>query len=76
VSYVARAGLDPQIRQRLAEEDADFRKGKARFTNFRLFPEDRYVQAYRRQIIDPFDVADDLRRAGIPVPSAPPRRGR
>lgn len=76
VSYVQRKGVNPDIRADLAKEDAAFRKRQARFTQIRLFPEDRYEQAYRRQALDPFVAADLFRRAGVPVPSAPPKRGR
>ena len=76
VSYASRKGVSPNIRTQLAQEDAAFRKRQARFTQIRLFPEDRYEQAYRRQALDPFTAAEQFRRAGVPVPSAPPRRGR
>ena len=76
VSYAQRGGVSPGIRAQLAEEDADFRRRKARFTNIRLFPEDRYAQAYRREALDPFRVADAYRRAGIKTPTHPPANGR
>lgn len=73
VSYASRAGVDPNIRARLAEEDAGFRKRRSRFTQIRLSPIDRYEQAYKREALDPYPVAEQFRRAGIRVPKAPPR---
>lgn len=72
VSYAQRNGVDPSIRAKLAEEDAAFRKRQGRFTQIRIIREDIYERAYRRQALNPFTVANSYRRAGIPVPSAPP----
>jgi hypothetical protein len=76
VSYASRSGVDPNIRARLNREDTAFRKRQARFANIKIFPEDRYDEAYKRQTLDAFKTANQFRRAGIPVPSAPPARGR
>lgn len=76
VSYASRGGVSPNIRATLAQEDAAFRKRQARFANIKLFPVDRYEDAYRRQALKPFDVARRFRRAGIPVPQSPPESGR
>lgn len=76
VSYASRGGVDPNIRASLAKEDEEFRKRRARFTQIRLFPEDRYRQVYDRQLLKPQRVADQYRRAGVPVPAAPPRNRR
>ena len=76
VAYAGRNGVDPGIRAKLAEDDEAFRRRQARFSQIRLFPEDLYDRAYRRQSLDAFATADRFRRAGIPVPSAPPARGR
>ena len=56
----------------LAEEDAAFRKRQGRWTRLRLFPVDRYEQAYRKNAINPFDQTEAFRRAGAATPSAPP----
>lgn len=74
VTYASRNGVTPDIRANLAAEDAEFRRRRGRFTNIRLFPEDRYDLVYEREILDPFATADALRRSGIDVPTAPPRR--
>lgn len=76
VAYASRAGVNPNIRATLAEEDVAFRKRRARFANIKLFPEDRYETAYQRYELKPHDVANQFRRAGVAVVSAPPERGR
>lgn len=75
VAYASRAGVNPNIRRTLAKEDEAFRKRRARFANIKLFPEDRYEQAYQREALKPHDVANQFRRAGVPIVSAPPERG-
>ncbi len=72
VQHASRLGVAPGIRQQLAETDADFRKRKARFTQFRIVPVDRYNQAYRREALDPQAELARWRRAGARGPSAPP----
>ena len=72
VSYASRKGVSPDIRSQLATEDAAFRKRQARFANIKLFPVDRYADAYRRQAINPEAVARAYRRAGVVTPAAPP----
>ncbi|MEP3845742.1 MAG: DUF3035 domain-containing protein [Paracoccaceae bacterium] len=72
VNYASRNGVAPDIRTQLAEEDAAFRRRQGRFANIKLFPVDRYADAYRRQAINPEAVARVYRRAGIVTPSAPP----
>ncbi|MEO0389606.1 MAG: DUF3035 domain-containing protein [Pseudomonadota bacterium] len=76
VSYASRAGVTPTIRESLAADDERFRKRKARLTQIRLVPVDRYNQAYRREALDPAVVAEQYRLRGVPTPSAPPRDGR
>ena len=72
VQQARRFGVAPAIRQELAETDAAFRKRKARFTQFRIVPTDRYNQAYKRQSLDAAAEAARWRRAGARTPSAPP----
>lgn len=72
VTYSSRYGVTANIRQVLAESDAEFRKRKGRFTNIRIVPVDRYNQAYEEFALDPFSEASRWRRAGIRTPSAPP----
>jgi len=73
VNYSSRYGRDANIRATLAEADAEFRRRQGRLTQIRIFREDVYVKAYRREALDPGAVAAQYRRAGIPTPSAPPR---
>ncbi|MEM6371466.1 MAG: DUF3035 domain-containing protein [Pseudomonadota bacterium] len=72
VNHTSRFGREANIRATLAEADAQFRKRQGRLTQIKLFPEDSYAQAYRRQVINPNRVAEQFRRAGVPVPTAPP----
>lgn len=73
VNSATRFGVDPSIRASLAAEDAEFRKRQSRLTQIRIFPEDLYNRAYRREALDANRTAQKYRRAGIPTPSAPPR---
>ncbi len=72
VTHASRLGVVPNIRSDLAETDAQFRKRKARFTQFRIVPVDRYNQAYSRQALNPDTEAAKWRRAGARTPSSPP----
>lgn len=72
VQHASRFGVTPNVRAALAAEDAAFRKRKARFTQIRITPVDRYNQAYKRLALDPNAVARQYRRRGIATPSAPP----
>ncbi|WP_299678015.1 DUF3035 domain-containing protein [uncultured Roseobacter sp.] len=72
VTAASRFGVTPGIRQELAEADERFRTRQARFTQFRLFREDRYLQAYRRERLDAAETAAQWRRAGARTPSYPP----
>jgi hypothetical protein len=73
VTAASRFGVTPDIRQQLDETDAEFRRRQARFTNIRLFPEDRYNTAYRRETLDAKTTAEQWRRAGAKTPTFPPR---
>jgi hypothetical protein len=72
VQHASRLGVSPGIRQTLAETDADFRKRRARLTQIRIVPVDRYNQAYRREALDAQAEQERWRRAGARTPSAPP----
>ncbi|QUJ78092.1 DUF3035 domain-containing protein [Sulfitobacter albidus] len=72
VNHASRLGRAAGIREDLAQTDADFRRRKARFTQFRIVPVDRYNQAYRRQALDARAEQNRWRRAGARTPSAPP----
>ena len=72
VTASSRYGVPANIRQTLAQEDADFRRRQGRLTGLRLFPVDRYSQAYRREALDPFKETDRFRRYGIETVASPP----
>jgi hypothetical protein len=72
VQHASRFGVTQNVRSALATEDEAFRKRKARFTQIRLVPIDRYNEAYKRSALDPEKVARQYRRNGIATPSAPP----
>ena len=74
VTQVSRNGVPRDIRATLAAADAKFRKRQARGTRIRLFPVDRYRQAYRRSALKPFDVTEQFRRSGFQTPTSPPER--
>ncbi|MEM6888960.1 MAG: DUF3035 domain-containing protein [Pseudomonadota bacterium] len=72
VGSATRFGVTPDIRQQLDETDAEFRRRQARLANIRIFPEDRYNQAYERESLNPTSTAEQWRRAGAQTPSYPP----
>ena len=74
IQHASRRGVDPNIRQELAEADAKFRKRRGRFTQIRIGRVDRYEQVYRRQALDPHAESAKWRRAGARTPSSPPAR--
>lgn len=72
VTAASRFGVTEDIRETLAATDAEFRRKQSRFTQYQLFPEDRYNQAYRREILDATETARAWRRLGVRTPSFPP----
>lgn len=72
VAQGARYGSSPDIREQLAAADEQFRRRARRSGRIRLFPVDRYAQAYRRDKIEPFREQRRWQRAGAITPSAPP----
>lgn len=74
VTAAARRGVDPTIRQTLAEEDEEFRYKKWVFSRLRIFGGDEYFRSYEKQTLDRRETQDLWRRAGAPTPSSPPER--
>lgn len=72
VSAASRYGVDPNVRIDLAALDAKKRKRENRTARFKLFPVDRYQEAYKREAIRPDEVNALFRRSGFETPSAPP----
>lgn len=74
VAQASRYGVPSNTRASLAEDDAKFRKRQSRLSSFKLFPVDRYAQAYRKQNLDPYAETRRYRGAGYPTPSSPPEQ--
>lgn len=72
VQASSRYGVAPDTRASIQAEDDKFRKVQGRWTRIKLFPVDRYGQIYRKEKLDPFQTADQFRKAGATTPSAPP----
>lgn len=72
-ALVARAGpVDPAIRQRLATEDAAFRRDNRPRVLERLAGRDIEGLTYRRMTLDARAESERLRALGLRVPPAPP----
>ncbi len=72
VAHASRLGVNGDIRETLAQTDADFRRRRGRLTQFRIVPVDRYNQVYKKQALNAQNEAARWRRAGARTPSAPP----
>ena len=72
VAHATRNGVQPDIRQTLAQEDQNFRERKQRFTKIRLFHVDRYYQAYGDESLNGRGTAWQWRTAGAETPTSPP----
>lgn len=72
VRHASRLGVSQNIRQTLAETDADFRRRKSRFTQYRIVSVDRYNEAYKQEALDARAEQNRWRNAGARTPSAPP----
>jgi len=73
VSYAARYGVTPGIRQTLAKEDLRIRQRHGKVNILHIGPTDDYANAYRKQWLDAFAEQRRMRRLGIATPSAPPQ---
>ena len=74
VTAASRYGVSQDIRATLAAEDAEFRRKEARTANIKLFPVDRYADAYRKQALDPYDISALWRKRGVATPTSPPEQ--
>ncbi len=72
LTAASRHGVEANVRADLAAEDAKFRRRENRTARFKLFPVDRYKEAYRRQTLDARRTNRIFRNAGAVTPSAPP----
>ncbi len=75
INRVSRFGVTAGIRDTLAQEDEDFRRRKTRL-NWKLIPEDEYIKAYRRELLDGYAELSRFRKLGVRTPAAPPKQGR
>lgn len=72
VSRATRFGIEPDIRDRLAAEDLEFRRrNTGRFLE-RVFGVNVYFRAYRPLALDRYAELERWRAAGVRTPSAPP----
>lgn len=72
VEHARRKGVSEGIRRVLAAEDADFRRRRGRFTQIKIASTDRYRQAYKPMLLDPYAELQKFRQMGVQTPSAPP----
>ncbi|UWQ95607.1 DUF3035 domain-containing protein [Rhodobacteraceae bacterium M385] len=72
VNHASRFGVAPDIRGTLAAEDLAFRQNNGGRVLERLFQNNVYFRAYRRQALDRYAELERLRRSGVQTPSAPP----
>lgn len=72
VSYAARFGVTPDIRDVLAAEDLEFRRKNDGRLLERLFNVNVYYKAYRKQMLDQYAELERWRRLGLRTVGAPP----
>ncbi len=72
VAFVSRYGTDSAIRQRLAAEDLEWRRGHGPRLLERMFSVTTYFRAYRRMALDQYAELERFRAAGVWTPAAPP----
>lgn len=72
VNYATRYGVTPNIRQVLAQEDVEYRKGKGPLLFERWAGKSVYFETYASQSLNQSAELQRFRRAGVRTPSAPP----
>lgn len=72
VNHARRLGMESDVRQDLALEDADTRRRHGRVNIFNIGPNDDYSDAYKKQWLDSYAEEQRLTREGVITPSAPP----
>ena len=73
LAYTGRFGLDPDVRQRLALEDLEFRRENDGLLMERWFRVNVYAREYQPFALDSHAEAERLRSLGFRIPSAPPK---
>ena len=72
VNHARRHGVNADVRQALAAEDADTRRRHGRVNIFNLGPNDDYTDSYKKQWLDSQAEKQRLMYNGVVTPSAPP----
>ncbi|MBE1285385.1 MAG: DUF3035 domain-containing protein [Rhodobacteraceae bacterium] len=72
VTAASRYGVEADVRASLAQQDAEFRRKARRSGRIKLFPVDRYEQAYRKETLEPFSANQAFRDRGFGTPTSPP----
>lgn len=72
VNYSGRTGRSQDIRETLAAEDAEFRKGRGRFSNIRIVKTDIYNEVYKKYHLEQYQEQERWRQGGAATPAAPP----
>ncbi|MEB8389130.1 DUF3035 domain-containing protein [Rhodobacteraceae bacterium KMM 6894] len=72
VNHANRYGVNPGIRQTLAQEDAETRRRHGRVNILNIGPNDDYTDAYKRQWLNGQAEQQRMKRSGVVTPSAPP----
>lgn len=72
LAQVTRYGTAEDIRETLAAEDLEFRRGKRGRPLERIFNVNVYFRAYKDFVLDPYAELERFRRLGVRTPTAPP----
>lgn len=72
VAHATRFGVLPQVRERLAAADLDFRRRNDGRLLERLFNVNVYYKAYRPYELDQYRELERFRAAGVRTPAVPP----
>ena len=72
VAHTGRKGRTADIRETLYAEDAQFRKGRGRFSNIRIVKTDVYNEVYKKYHLDAREEQERWRQGGATTPAAPP----
>lgn len=74
IAAVAEEGVEPDIRETLAEEDIEFRRRNRGDWVGRQMGRTQYFKAYAPQSLDAHKEVQTFREQGVRTPAAPPRR--
>lgn len=74
IAAVAEEGIEPDIREKLAEEDIEYRRKNRGDWVGRQMGRTQYFKAYAPQSLDAHKELQAFRERGVRTPAAPPRR--